>query len=161
MERNLLLIALPRAAMCMQFPAQGVGEGGSNVLRRNQKQLGAGIWPLLHSTPPLPPGAHTSAQGIECREPSPACQSQGAARGAPRVTAGSGLCAWAPCQAELLPGGGLGWETAPCQRRFHRNLSPPTKTAFFLLSPPLTATRTERAAHAQRRNSGQALLRVP
>lgn len=107
MERNLLLIALPRAAMCMQFPAQGVGEGGSNVLRRNQKQLGAGIWLLLHSTPPLPPGAHTSAQGIECREPSPACQSQGAARGAPRVTAGSGLCAWAPCQAELLPGGAL------------------------------------------------------
>lgn len=27
MEKNLLLIALPRAAMCMQFPAQGVERG--------------------------------------------------------------------------------------------------------------------------------------
>lgn len=51
----------------------GGGAGGSHVLHRNQKQLAAGIRLLLHPTPPLLPGAHTSPQAIDSGEPTPTC----------------------------------------------------------------------------------------
>lgn len=53
----------------------------------------------------------------------------------------------------------LGWETAPCQKRFHRDLSPPTNVFFSLPLPVTTRAKGCMRGRVRRGSSGWVALR--
>lgn len=144
----------------------GGGAGGSHVLHRNQKQLAAGIRLLLHPTPPLLPGAHTSPQAIDSGEPTPTCcppqcpmcRPQGAARGARCVPGPPARQSPSP-KVGVWGGPWLGHSSV--SEAFSQEFVTTYQNGFLVFFSPLTATRAERGARAQRGDGGRALLRVP
>lgn len=171
MEKNLLLIALPRAAMCMQFPAQGVERGAPMFCTETKSSwlLGSGSCSIprhLFCRVPTPhpklltPGSQpqrAAPRNAQCANPNVPT---------PRCCSWCSLCAWAPCQAEPLPRvegvwGGPWLGHSSVSEAFSQEFVTTYQNGFLVFFSPLTATRAERGARAQRGDGGRALLRVP